>query len=136
MGWCIDSIIWYEVRDRILKGRYAGCIYDASTSYSPVVIRYRDSITKSEMNDITALFPASIRIEFQKVEYEGEQTTAYGNVSIGKGLEPICPQCNDKLLFWGTRRGGTGENCSIFRCIKCQAEMEIGYTFVANIPSK
>ena len=73
MGWCIDSLVWFHVRDKILKDRYAGCSYSAMFSNSPIVIRFRGKITEEEMERISKLFPRDIRVEFQEVGYEGEQ---------------------------------------------------------------
>ena len=67
MGWNIDSLCWDEIRDRILKDRYAGCVYSIATSFSPVIIRYRGEITKEERQEMVDLFPDMIRVEFQRV---------------------------------------------------------------------
>ena len=78
-GWAIDSIIWYTVRDKILKGRYAGCIYSMADSFSPIIINYRGEVLPEEtMKEIADLFPENIRVEFQQVTYEGEINRLYG----------------------------------------------------------
>lgn len=78
MGWSVDWACWFEIREKILKGRYAGCCYSVSTSNSPIIIAHRGEITRKEMKKIMKLFPDNIRVEFQHVEYEGERVNLYG----------------------------------------------------------
>ena len=89
MGWSIDILMWFEVRDKILKDRYAGCCYSVDCSDSPVIIAHR-GITRNEMRKITKLFPKNIRVEFQEVEYEGERTSIYGFGSTRPIKVDIC----------------------------------------------
>ena len=78
MGWDIDSLLWSEVRDKILKDRYAGCCYSMANSFSPVIIFHREPLPIKDRKAIVKLFPKWIRIEFQEVEFEGEQVNLYG----------------------------------------------------------
>ena len=78
MAWDIDSLMWFEVRDKILKDRYAGCQYSMLDSFSPVVIRHRKPLPMKDRKKIQKLFPKWIRIEFQEVDYEGERVELYG----------------------------------------------------------
>ncbi len=74
----IDTISWHEVRDKILKERYAGVYYSMRDSFSPVIYRHRDPLPMSDRKKIGKLFPPWIRVEFQQVTYKGEITSLYG----------------------------------------------------------
>ena len=78
MGWDIDEIMWFKVRDKILKDRYAGCIYSMADSFSPVIIKHREALPLKDRHKIVKLFPKWIRVEFQRVESEGESVQLYG----------------------------------------------------------
>jgi len=78
MGWAIDDIIWHNIRDKILKDRYAGCKYSMLDSFSPVIIYHRKKLSGKDMRKISALFPKWIRVEFQEVDYEGQRVILYG----------------------------------------------------------
>ena len=78
MSWDIDHALWHGVRDKILKDRYAGCCYSMASSFSPIIIHHREPLPMKDRKRIQKLFPKWIRIEFQQVEYEGEQVLLYG----------------------------------------------------------
>ena len=86
MGWSIDSLMWFHIRDKILKDRYAGCAYSTMLSNSPVIIRHRGKLNEEEMKEMADLFPENIRIEFQEVDYEGEQVEIFEKVFISEIL--------------------------------------------------
>jgi len=86
MGWSIDSLMWFHIRDKILKDRYAGCAYSAMLSNSPVIIRHRGKLNEKEMKEMADLFPKNIRVEFQEVNYEGEQVELFERVFISEIL--------------------------------------------------
>ena len=77
MGWDSDHILFDLVRDKILKDRYAGCIYSYNTSLSPIIVQHRGEVTPEERAEITALFPDLVRVEFQPCpdEFKGEYVT-------------------------------------------------------------
>ena len=77
-AWDIDSTIWFKVRDKILKDKYAGCVYSILTSNSPVIIRHREILPYKERIKIRNCFPKGIRVEFQQIHYEGVRTSIYG----------------------------------------------------------
>ena len=85
-GWSIDSLTWFHIRDKILKDRYAGCAYSAMLSNSPVIIRHREKLNEAEMREMADLFPENIRVEFQEVNYEGEQVELFENIFISEIL--------------------------------------------------
>ena len=78
MGWDIDKTMWFQVRDKILKDRYAGCVYSMADSFSPVIIDHREPLPMRDRKKIVKLFPKWIRVEFQQVNYEGERVNLYG----------------------------------------------------------
>lgn len=77
MGWSIDNLSWNILRKK-MKGNFAGCAYSMSTSDSPVIVHHRGELSGKEMVKYAKLFPKNIRVEFQKVEYEGEHYSLYG----------------------------------------------------------
>ena len=77
MGWDIDDIIIIRIRN-LLKDRYAGCSYSMATSYSPVVIRFRESISIAARKNIVGMFPKNIRVEFQWTDDPVDRTIVYG----------------------------------------------------------
>lgn len=79
-GWAIDPLMWFTIRDKILKDRYAGCAYSALFSDSPVIIRHRSKLTGKEMKKIAKLFPKQVRVEFQEVDWEGESTNLFERI--------------------------------------------------------
>jgi len=77
MGWSIDYLAWYKLR-KLMKGNFAGLAYSMATSDSPVIVHHRGELSSKEMIKYAKLFPKNIRVEFQKVEYEGENYILYG----------------------------------------------------------
>ena len=86
MGWSIDAIVWFHVRDKILKDKFAGVAYSMLLSDSPVIIRHRGELEEKDMVKMADLFPKNIRVEFQEVDYEGEITTILERLLIAEIL--------------------------------------------------
>ena len=84
-GFDIDETLWFKVRDKILKDRYAGCQYSMFSSFSPVIVRHRNPLPLKDRHTIQKLFPKWIRIEFQEVDYDGEVTSIYGRGNLIDG---------------------------------------------------
>ena len=132
MGWSIDDLIWNKIRNKILKDRYAGCIYDAANGNSAVIIRHREPLSGKEMRKMAKLFPKHVRIEFQEVFFEGSRVTVYSSGVAIKGSRFLCSECNSLLLFWGTKNLGETV-CAIYRCTKCRTETPMAMGFVRGV---
>lgn len=96
-AWDVDETSWMKIRDKILVDpeddyesptapgvhtRYAGVIYSAMTSFSPIIVQHRKPLEKKIRHKIERLFPPWIRIEFQEVDFEGEHTVLYGRGNL------------------------------------------------------
>lgn len=90
-AWDIDAICWFEVRDKILKNRYAGVQYSMLQASTPVIIRHREPLPMKDRLAIRKLFPKDVRLEFQQVFYEGEQVTLYGQGNMIQGPVETIP---------------------------------------------
>lgn len=77
MGWSIDAIAWYDLREQ-MAGKFAGLAYSMQSSLSPVIVMHRCKLSKEKMIEYAKLFPENIRVEFQEVKYEGEKYQLYG----------------------------------------------------------
>ena len=108
-AWDIDSTIWFEVRDKILKDKYAGCVYSILTSWSPVIIRHREILPYKERIKIRNCFPKGIRIEFQQVNYEGVRTTIYGRGDLIRYELPVIVAPAEQFVFDKDGNGLGGE---------------------------
>ena len=121
MGWAVDHICWNIIRDKILKGRYAGVLYDSLDSNSAIVIRHRDILTGKEMMKIAKLFPKNIRVEFQEITFEGEMSIVTGSHPVHQD-NVICPNCEKIMFFYSTLLDPNGVS-AVYKCSNCNSQI-------------
>ena len=124
MGWSIDQICWNIIRGKILKERYAGVVYDALDSNSAIIIRHRGILSGKSMKKIANLFPRHIRVEFQEVKYEGEETQVIGEHHLHQ--DHILCECGAQMYFKGTQYSQIdGKEISVYSCTACSKSLQL-----------